>query len=122
MRIKEAFRAESVETARAIVRRHPFATIVTSTLRATHMPCLLDEESQDLAIVGHVACADPASGDLDGPLLVIFHGLHGYVSASWYGEDTIPTWNHVVLHVRGTPHLFDDAMPVLRRTVDHFEA
>jgi transcriptional regulator len=44
------------------------------------------------------------------------------VSASWYGEDTIPTWNHVTLHVRGTPTRYDDAMPVLRQTVDRFEA
>ena len=55
-------------------------------------------------------------------MLVIFHGPHGYVSASWYGDDTIPTWNHVTLHVRGAPERFEDAMPVLRRTVDHFEA
>ena len=53
---------------------------------------------------------------------MIFHGEHGYVSASWYEDDTIPTWNHVTLHVRGTPERFDDALPVLRRTVDHFEA
>lgn len=122
MRIKEAFGTASLETAQAIVRAHPFATIVTARLRATHMPCLLDEEAGGLAILGHVARADPASGDLDGPLLLIFHGPHGYVSASWYGEETIPTWNHVTLHVRGTPELVADPMPVLRRTVDHFEA
>jgi transcriptional regulator len=122
MRIKDVFRADSVATARAIVRAHPFATIVTRNLRATHMPCLLDEQSDELAILGHVACADPASRELDGPLLLVFHGPHGYISASWYEEETIPTWNHVTLHVRGTPRLFDDAMPVLRRTVDHFEA
>jgi transcriptional regulator len=59
---------------------------------------------------------------LGGPLLLIFHGPHGYVSASWYGDDRIPTWNHVTLHVRGTPELLDDALAVVRRTVDHFEA
>jgi transcriptional regulator len=122
MRIKDAFRADSIETARAIVRAHPFATIVTRALRATHMPCLLDEQGDELTILGHVARADPASGELDGPLLLVFHGPHGYVSASWYEDETIPTWNHVTLHVRGTPQLFDDAMPVLRRTVEHFEA
>jgi len=121
MEIKEAFRARSVEAARAIVRAHPFATIVTRSLRATHMPCLLEDASDELTILGHVACADPAAAELDGPLLLIFHGPHGYISASWYDEDTIPTWNHVTLHVRGTPELFDDAMPLLRRTVDHFE-
>jgi transcriptional regulator len=122
MRIKDEFRGEDLDTASAIVRAHPFATVVTSGLRATHMPCLLDDEQDGLVILGHVARPDPACEQLADPLLLIFHGPHGYVSASWYGEDTIPTWNHVTLHVRGTPELLDDPMPVLRRTVDHFEA
>ena len=52
MRIKDEFRAKDVETARAIVRAHPFATIVTAGLRATHMPCLLDEAADGLAVLG----------------------------------------------------------------------
>jgi transcriptional regulator len=121
MHIKDEFRLAGVDAARAIVRAHPFATIVTPDLRATHMPCLVDEEADGLAVLGHVACADPVAERLDGPLLLVFQGPHGYVSASWYGSETIPTWNHVTLHVRGTPARFADAMPVLRRTVDHFE-
>ena len=120
--IRESFRLGSIESARGLVRAHPFATIVTRSLRATHMPCLLDEHAQGLTIVGHVARADPAARELDGPVLLVFHGPHGYVSASWYRDDTIPTWNHVTLHVRGAPEPFDDALPVLRRTVDHFES
>jgi transcriptional regulator len=122
MRIKDAFRIDDLETARSIVRDHPFATLVAPDLRVTHMPCLLDDRSDGLAILGHVAGADPFADALGGPLLLIFEGPRGYVSASWYESDTIPTWNHVTLHVRGTPQLFADAMPVLRRTVDHFEA
>jgi transcriptional regulator len=120
--IEEAFALDDTETARSIVRAHPFATIVTADLRATHMPCLVDEQADGLVVVGHVACADPASASLAGPVLLILHGPHGYVSASWYGSDTIPTWNHVTLHVRGVPELLDDALPVLHRTVDHFES
>ena len=122
MRIKDAFRLDDLDTARSIVRAHPFATIVTADLRATHMPCLVDEEADGLAVLGHVARADPVSGAVAGPLLLVFHGPHGYVSASWYASDTIPTWNHVTLHVRGTPVLLDDPLAVLRRTVDRFEA
>ena len=122
MHIKEAFEIRDIEVARAIVRAHPFATLVTEDLRATHMPCLVDDDARGLAILGHVACADPVAESLGGPLLAIFHGPHGYVSASWYASETIPTWNHVTLHVHGTPERFDDAMPVLRRTVEHFEA
>jgi transcriptional regulator len=123
MRIKTTFALEDVASARAIVRAHPFATLVSSDLRATHMPCLLDEKDADgLTIVGHVARADPFADVLDGPLLAIFAGPRGYVSASWYASDTIPTWNHITLHVRGIAVLLDDALPVLRTTVDHFEA
>jgi transcriptional regulator len=120
--IKEEFRLDDVQAAKALVRAYPFATIVTADLRATHMPCLVEEGTEDLVVLGHVACADPAAVRLDGPVLMIFQGPRGYVSAGWYESETIPTWNHVTLHVRGTPELFGDAMPVLRRTVDHFEA
>jgi transcriptional regulator len=120
--IKQEFALGDVADARAIVRSHPFATLVSTDLRATHMPCLVDEEAEGLVILGHVARADPLAETLGGPLLAIFQGPCGYVSASWYQSETIPTWNHVTLHLRGTPELFDDAMPVLRRTVDQFEA
>src|SRR4051794_28023520 len=123
MYIKQAFRIDDVAAAREIVARNPFATIVTADLRATHMPCLLDHASGGLGILGHVALADPVSEALDGPVLLIFQGPHGYVSASWYASDRIiPTWNHVTLHVRGRPEVLADALPVLRRTVARFEA
>lgn len=122
MQINDDFALRDLDLARSIVRAHPFATLVTADLKATHMPCLVDETANDLVIVGHVARADPVSESLNGPLLAIFHGPHGYVSATWYESETIPTWNHVTLHVRGRPELYDDAMPILRRTVDHFES
>jgi transcriptional regulator len=122
MRIKKAFELPDLASAHAIARAHPFATLVTADLRATHMPCLADDSAGELTILGHVARADPVADSLDGPLLAIFSGPHGYVSASWYESETIPTWNHVTLHVRGVPTLLDDAMPVLRQTVDRFEA
>ncbi len=122
MHIKPEYALAELEQAKSIVRAHPFATLVTADLRATHMPCLVDEESAGLAVLGHVARADPVADALDGDLLAIFQGPSGYVSASWYASETIPTWNYVTLHIRGTPEPFADSMPVLRRTVDHFEA
>src|SRR3954468_20576528 len=113
MRIKEAFELHELDAARALGRAPPFATIVTADLRATHMPCLLDETAEGLTILGHVACADPVAHGLEGAALLIFPGPHGYISASWYRGDTIPTWNHLTLHVQGTPKRFDDALPVL---------
>jgi transcriptional regulator len=122
MHIQEVFYLHDVEMARSIARAHPFATIVTADLRATHMPCLVDDEAEGLVILGHIARADPVSKALNGPVLLIFHGPHGYVSASWYARQSVPTWNHITLHVRGVPALFDDSLPVLQRTVDRFES
>ncbi len=122
MRIKSEFALRAVESARSIVRAHPFATIVTTDLQATHMPCLIDDEADGLVILSHVARADPVCAALGGAVLMIFQGPHGYVSASWYAQDTIPTWNHLTLHVRGVPQRLPDPLPVLRRTVDHFES
>ncbi len=123
MRIKDEFASEDLTRAREHVRRHPFATIVTAGLQATHMPCLVAEDAEGLVIEGHVAKADPAAEQLDGPLLLVFAGAAGYVSASWYRtRELIPTWNHVTLHVWGRPALSDAPLDLLRRTVDHFEA
>lgn len=67
MRINDAFRLGHVDAAGSIFRLHPFATIVTEDLRATHMPCLLDGSDHDgLTILGHVACADSVSEALGG--------------------------------------------------------
>jgi transcriptional regulator len=122
MHLRKAFQISDVSTAQSIVRAHPFATLVTADLRATHMPCLVEEDAPGLTVLGHVARADPVADSLGLPMLAIFMGPHGYVSARWYDAETIPTWNHVSLHVRGRAELFEDPMPVLRRTVDHFEA
>jgi transcriptional regulator len=121
IRIEDAFRITDLAAAREIARAHPFATIVSPGLQMTRMPCLVDEEVEGLAILGHVARADPFAEQLGQRLLFVFTGPHGYVSASWYGEETIPTWNHVTLALTATPQRFADAMPVLRRTVERFE-
>lgn len=121
MFLRDAFDIADVATAREVVRAHPFATIVGGDLCATHMPCLLDP-SDHLIVDGHVAKRDPAAALLGHEALLIFHGPHGYVSGSWYEEPTISTWDHVTLHLRGTLEPHDDPMPLLRRTVDHFEA
>jgi transcriptional regulator len=121
--IKPEFAVEDLDAARALIRAHPFAVIVSPDLRMTRMPCLVDDRAgADLTVLAHVARADPFASALDGPVLLVFAGVHGYISASWYESETIPTWDHVTLQVRGTPERFADAMPVLRRTVDHFEA
>src|SRR3954453_2559541 len=104
MQLKPEFRISDVKIGRAIVRAYPFATIVSRDLAVTRMPCLVDEDADGLAVLGHVARADPLAGAVGGRLLLVFAAIDGYVSASWYASETIPTWNHVTLQLRGVAH------------------
>lgn len=121
------------ETDVAVVRRliaeNPWATIVSHAggeLVASHYPVLLDDASEDLAIVTHVGRPDEALHRLGrAEVLLIVAGPHGYVSPSWYTDQAtpVPTWNFSVVHGYGVPELLDEEenLRVLTRLVDHFE-
>src|SRR6202012_2986831 len=117
------------DAVRNLVRANPWATIVSSGadgLVASHYPVLLDEGSEELALLTHVGRPDEeVHGFGDTEVLVIVQGLHGYVSPSWYGPEgtEAPTWNFSVAHCHGVPQVLspEDNVRVLARLVEHFE-
>ncbi len=117
------------EAVRDLVRANPWATIVSSGpdgLVASHYPVLLDESSEELALLTHVGRPDEeVHGFGDTEVLVIVQGLHGYVSPSWYGPDATraPTWNFSVAHCHGVPEVVGEAenLATLTRLVERFE-
>jgi len=117
------------DAVRDLVRANPWATIVSSGdggLVASHYPVLLDEDSEELALLTHVGRPDEeVHGFGDTEVLVIFEGLHGYVSPSWYGPDATraPTWNYSVAHCHGVPELLgaEENLATLTRLVERFE-
>jgi transcriptional regulator len=117
------------DAVRDLVRAHPWATIVSSGadgLVASHYPVLLDEGTEELALLTHVGRPDEEiHGFGDTEVLVIFQGLHGYVSPSWYGPEgtKAPTWNFSVAHCHGVPELLgaEENLATLTRLVETFE-
>ena len=117
------------DTVRALIREFPWAIIVSShdgTMVASHYPVLLDEDSDDLAVVTHVGRPDDKNHRFDGSeVLLIIQGRHGYISPSWYAPGTTPapTWNFSVVHAYGVPQIVDpeENFRVLTRLVEHFE-
>jgi transcriptional regulator len=104
-------------------------TIVSSTesgLVASHYAVLLDADSEDLTIVGHVGKPDDLIHGLgEHELLVVVQGPHGYISPGWYGDvQSVPTWNFVSAHLTGTPELLtpEENLEVLERLVARFES
>jgi len=128
MRQNPSFVLGDTAELRRLVELNPWATIVSHTskgLVASHYAVLLDDDRDDLTVVGHVGRPDEAIHELgQHELMVIVQGPHGYVSPGWYDADpAVPTWNFVVAHLYGVPEILSDEenYRILGRLVDHFE-
>ena len=93
----------------AMMRRHPFALLVTQhggRSHLTHLPFHLDAtRGPKGTLEAHLARVNPhceaiAAG---APCTVVFQGPDAYVSPRWYVDPTknVPTWNYVAVHVHG---------------------
>jgi transcriptional regulator len=113
---------------RRLIESHPWVTLVSTGadgLVASHYAVLLDDDRDDLTILGHVGKPDDAILGLgDRELLIVVQGPHGYISPRWYGDvPAVPTWNFVSAHLSGIPELLtpDENLRVLDRLVERFE-
>jgi transcriptional regulator len=129
MRQNPSFAMTDVAELRRLIEQNPWATLVSSTsdgLVASHYAVLLDEDRDDLTIVGHVGKPDDLIHGLgERELLVVVQGPHGYISPGWYGDvPAVPTWNFTTVHLSGVPELMSTAenLAVLDRLVARFEA
>lgn len=128
MRQNPSFAMTDVTELRRLIDRNPWVTLVSSTaegLVASHYAVLLDDDRDDLTIVGHVGKPDDMIHGLgERELLVVVQGPHGYVSPNWYGDvEAVPTWNFVSAHLTGVPEILstEENLRVLDRLVERFE-
>ena len=115
----------------ALLDAHPFVTVITvrdGAPDASHVPVLARREAGELLLEGHWGRANPQAHD-DDEALILVHGPHAYVSASWYPDKAerarVPTWNYVVAHLRGRLERVDDEAALgdlVARTAERFEA
>jgi len=119
MYLPQAFREERLPVLHDAIRRIVFATLVTAQgdePEATLLPLLFDDQHGEKGrLLGHVARANGHWKTIgEGrPALVLFQGEQAYVSPTWYPSKqqhgrVVPTWNYVVVEVRGTVRAFDD--------------
>lgn len=107
------------------ISEYPLATIITASasgrIEASAIPMLLQTRGDDAAILrGHMAKANPqwSPGVEAVEALAIFAGPQHYISPSWYPSKqehgrVVPTWNYLIVHVRGTLTFFEDPESLL---------
>ncbi|MFT4257849.1 MAG: FMN-binding negative transcriptional regulator [Pseudoxanthomonas sp.] len=108
-----------------------FATLVTvrdGEPFVTHLPVLYSRSGDNVQIEGHWAKPNPQAAHA-GDGLVILHGPHHYVSASWYPDKEpaarVPTWNYAVAHLHGKLEIVTERnalADIVARLSDHNEA
>lgn len=107
------------EALQRILRQHPLGMLVThgpEGLDANHIPFEYDPtRGEHGTLTAHVARANPVWQQCAGGanVLVVFRGVEGYISPSWYPSkhDThrqVPTWNYEVVHAHGRLTVRDD--------------
>lgn len=129
MRQNPSFAMTDIGELRRLIDLNPWMTLVSQTddgLVASHYAVLLDDERDDLTIVGHVGKPDDMIHGLgERELLVIVQGPHGYISPAWYGDGpNVPTWNFVSAHLSGIPEVLtpQENLRVLDKLVARFES
>lgn len=97
----------------AFMRSNLFCLLATGAggkLAASHLPCLVEERGEKLALVMHMARANPQwQSFFDDEALVVFSGPHAYVSPRWYERaPAVPTWNYAAVHAYGVPRVIEE--------------
>jgi transcriptional regulator len=91
MYIPELYKNENKEDIQNFIHKNGFGILVNQTDRklwATHIPLLLEEKNGKQILVGHVSRENPQAESFktNDEVLVIFSGVHTYISSSWYDQ------------------------------------
>lgn len=107
MHVPEKWRIEDQEQIYSFMESYGFATLISPSLQASHLPIMLDRENQRL--FGHFARSNPHWRDIadsNDQHLVIFNGPHSYISPNNYqSKPAVPTWNYAAVHVKGCANI-----------------
>ena len=111
------FRTDDVRLAAAVMREHPFASLITLDDEGfpfvTHLPLHLEEADGRLVLLGHCARPNAQWRHLQArpQALVTFLGPHAYLTPKVYPDlKRVPTWNYLAVHCRVTAHIVDDPL------------
>ena len=128
MFIPKYYREEDRQKLLAFLKKNNFAALVTfdgEKSLATHTPVEIVESEDGWTVYGHISRANPQEKTFEGQeALLIFQGAHSYITARWYTEEDVPTWDYMIVHVYGKVREIqgDDLYSVLSRLVQHHES
>lgn len=128
MFIPKYYREEDRQKLLAFLKQNNFAALVTFDGEkpiATHTPVEIIETENGWTIYGHISRANAQKKTFsENEALLIFQGAHTYISARWYTEVDVPTWDYMIVHVYGKVREIqgDELYSVLSRLIENHES
>lgn len=125
------FKVENQNHIKEVITKNPFANLIAldqGEICVSHLPLLLKESEGQWILEGHLARSNPYQKIIHSQArhLVIFQGVHSYISPSWYvTEGQVPTWNYIAIHIEGQARVIEDQKEVIEsldRQVSHYES
>ncbi|MBF7687420.1 FMN-binding negative transcriptional regulator [Acinetobacter rathckeae] len=120
------YQEHDLETLQQFISTHNFATLMSynsthEQIEADHLPFLLDTKQGTYGTLSaHIAKANPLYKNIqqNQSVLLSFQGDQQYISPNWYPSKqdhhrAVPTWNYMVVHVRGRLRCIDDEKSLL---------
>lgn len=114
MYLPAQFAASEPDLADALMRAHPFASLISVDEAGepfvTHLPLHLEQRGAQRVLLGHCARGNPHGRLLQARprALVTFLGPQAYLSPSVYPDlARVPTWNYLAVHATVTATLVE---------------
>lgn len=111
------FKSEERSHALALMRSHPFASLISTDEAGlpyvTHIPLHAQEQGDQLVLLGHVAKPNPHWRYLQArpQAVVTFMGPHAYMSPKVYPDlARVPTWSYLAVHCTVQATLVEDEL------------
>ena len=94
-----------------VMKRYPLAMLVSVLKEVpliTHIPVIYNDETGKL--VAHIDRYNPQVASLKegAEVTIVFRGPDTYISPSVYTTKQLPTWNYIIVHVKGTISLINN--------------
>ena len=123
MHCPKAFEESTPETLLALIRQYPLATVISHAdtgLEVNLLPMLVQQRDGQSYLLGRMAKNNVQLQALahSKEVVWVFQGPNAYVSPAWYPSKqahgkVVPTWNYIMIEVRGKVRLFEDADALL---------
>lgn len=95
----------------SVIKAYPFGMLVSCKDEipfVTHIPIIYNDQTGKL--VAHIDKFNPQLASLynGAKVTVVFKGPDAYISPSIYSTKQLPTWNYIIVHIKGTIALIHD--------------